>query len=167
MLRWRKFDIINLSMYCSHCGYHLSDSKIEKTKQKEDYKNPTTSEAFVCPRCGHLVKTSLTDIEIKELSRASHSEIHRSRNLLNGGMSFLVIGAIVLIVSYLFFLMAHKASLGGVLETTCTEFYVFITLLSLGAVLLVFSFVYLFIGIRKHKRYSSLLKRINEGIFVQ
>jgi hypothetical protein len=154
-------------MYCSNCGYDLKEKQIENGKAKDQVKNPTTIDVFVCPRCGKLIKQDLNEDEIKALSRAGHAEIHRSRNTMNRGMSFLVIGIILLVIAVMFFMMSFKANAGGSLVTDCTEFYVFLILLVLGVASTGFAIVSLFLGIRKNRKYTNLLRDIQNGVFVQ
>ena len=155
-------------MYCSHCGYDLNESRQKKASKTEaGFRTENTKIAYVCPRCGHVIKTDLSEEEIKSLSRASHAEIHRARNSLNRGMCFLVIGSILAIVAFLFFLMSFKAALGGQLSTTCTEFYVFIALTVIGVAGIGYGGYSLRKGIVQNKKYSELLKDINNGVFIQ
>lgn len=154
-------------MYCSNCGYDLKEKEIEKGKKNDSTKNSSTIDVFVCPRCGKLIKNDLNEEEVKALSRAGHAEIHRSRNTMNRGMSFLVIGVILLCVCIMFFMMSFKANAGGSLVTNCTEFYVFMVLLVLGIASTSFGLVSLFLGIKKNKKYTNLLRDIQNGVFVQ
>lgn len=126
-----------------------------------------TSDYFVCPRCGKLVKNNLDENDIKSLARAGHSEIHRGRNNISSGMCALMIGIILAIVGFMFLALSFKATNGGVLDTTCVEFYVFIFLVLFALCLLVYSFVSIFKGKNKIKRYELLLRNINNGAFHQ
>ena len=63
--------------------------------------------------------------------------------------------------------MSFKASKGGQFDTTCTEFYVFVVLLALGIAGAFYSAFNLIFGYKKKKRYSILLKDIQDGIFYQ
>lgn len=155
-------------MYCSHCGYYLKEEEIQKGLLKPSAsRNKDTAITYVCPRCGHIIKSSLSDDEIKNLSRAAHAELHRSSNLRNTGMCFLMVTIIFLAISFMFFLMSFKASKGGQFDTTCTEFYVFVVLLALGIAGAFYSGSNLIFGYKKKKRYSILLKDIQDGIFYQ
>ena len=154
-------------MYCSHCGYNLNEKKVEKLTQNDPNRTKDSTETFVCPRCGKIIKPDLNNEEVKGLARASHSEIHRARNSLNSGMCFLMIAIILLSISGMFYLMSFKASAGGQLVTTSNEFYVFIGLLVLGLISLGYSIYRLVIGILKHRRYSKLLKDIQNDVFKQ
>lgn len=154
-------------MYCSNCGYKLKEEQIQKAKQGSVIENGETTIAYVCPRCGHVIKENLNEEEIKALSRASHAEIHRSRNLINSGLCFLMISIILFSISFMFYLMSFKASAGGMLVTTSTEFYVFIALLAISIAALSYSMINLVRGISKNRRYSNLLKEIQNGIFIQ
>ena len=155
-------------MYCSHCGYYLKEEEVQKGLLKPTAtRNKDTAITYVCPRCGHIIKNNLSDDEIKDLSRAAHAELHRSSNLRNTGMCFLMITIILLAISFMFFLMSFKASKGGQFDTTCTEFYVFVVLLILGIGSACYSTYNLVYGFKKKKRYSILLKDIQDGIFYQ
>lgn len=163
-------------MFCTNCGYDLSKKDIERIKKEisNSSKNGSkvvrtkdTNLTYICPKCGHIIKEGLNEEDVKALSRASHSEIHRSRNIINGGMAAFVISLILAVIGYMFYLMSFKANAGGYLVTDCTEFYVFISLISIAAVGFVYAFVSLFLGIRKNRKYSLLLKDIQNNIFVQ
>lgn len=156
-----------MSMYCSHCGFDLKDEKVKVANKAYNFGNADTKVGFVCPRCGRVIKEDLSSEEVKSLARASHAEIHRARNSKNRGMCFLVIGVILLIISFLFFLMSFKAAQGGQLVLTSTEFYVFICLLALSVISIVFGLFSLIRGILKEKKYSSLLKDIQNECFIQ
>lgn len=154
-------------MYCSHCGYHLSEEKIDKQLVLSSERSSSTKMVYVCPRCGKIIKEDLSQEEVKDLSRAAHAEIHRARNLRNSGMCFLVISAILLVIAFMFYLMSFKANQGGKLVTDSTEFIVFLVILVLGLCALGYSIFNLVRGYKKNKRYSSVLKDIQNGVFVQ
>ncbi len=154
-------------MYCSNCGYDLKKKKINKINQKATKRTKDTEMVYICPKCGHIIKSNLNEEEIKALSRASHSEIHRSRNTMNTGMASLVISIILGVIAYLFFLMSFKANAGGQLVTDCTEYYVFATLIAIAGILLGFSILALVFGILKNRKYTLLLKDIQNDIFNQ
>ena len=154
-------------MYCSHCGYDLKDKKIDQINKNHTFLNGDTKNVYVCPRCSHIIKEDFNEEDVKALARASHAEIHRSRNLINSGLCFLMIFIILFIVSIMFFAMSFKASAGGQLVTTSTEFYVFIVLLALSILTIIYSSVNLVRGIKKNRKYSLLLKEIQNGTFIQ
>ena len=86
-------------MYCYHCGYEIDEHKIEMKQSSFEVVQDgdmSTSIAYVCPRCGHLIKENATEQDIKALTRACHAELQRSRNDVARGMSSLVFGAILL-----------------------------------------------------------------------
>lgn len=154
-------------MYCSNCGYKLTQRKIEKILKKTEGRTIDSNVVYVCPRCGKIIKNSLSNDDVKALARASHSEIHKSRNIINSGMCFLVIATILVVIGYIFYLMSYKANAGGMLVTNCTEYYVFIVLLVLGCIAYLYSFISLFFGIKKNREYNLLLKDIQNNIFIQ
>ena len=157
-------------MYCIHCGYDLNEKKQIKAKQKASVSASRTEHtkiAYVCPRCGHVINDGISEEETKSLARASHAEIHRASNSRNRGSAFLVIGGILLIVAFMFFLMSFKAASGRNLVTNCTEFVVFVVLgtISLGA--LGYGLYALLTGIFKNKKYTQLLKDTQNHTFIQ
>ena len=154
-------------MYCSNCGYKLSEAKQEKAKREVENRTADSIMTYVCPRCGKIIKEGLNEEEVKALARASHTEIHKSRNTINTGMCFVVISTILIIVAYMFFLMSFKANAGGMLVTNCTEFYVSMILFDLSGCMYVYAFLSLFFGIKKNKEYKKLLKDIQNDVFVQ
>ena len=83
-----------MSMFCSHCGYELSEGRRQSIDVKSTSRNKDSIMTYVCPRCGSIIKNNLNEDDVKSLSRAAHAEIHRSRNLINSGMCFLMISII-------------------------------------------------------------------------
>ncbi len=132
-----------------------------------NYRNTKTLDSFVCPRCGHEIKSNLNEEETKSLARAAHSEIHRGRNNVSSGMCLLMIGLILAIIGFLFLALSFKATMGGALDSDCVEFYVFIVLVVFGAVLIIYAIYNLIIGKRKIYRNENLLRDMNNGVFHQ
>lgn len=147
-------------MYCTHCGKNIDEKKL-KTPKKEGVT------MYVCPRCGQLIKDHLDQQEIKDLNAAAHAEVHKAHNDLNRGKSGIVIGLILLIISFLFLLMCFKATAGGDLVTNCLEFYVFLFLVIFGSAVEIFGIVWVVIGAKKKRTYQGLLKDVANGVFVQ
>jgi len=159
-------------MYCYHCGYKLDEAKIEKKQSSFDgfsdeelASNPELT--YICPRCGHVIRRGMTVEDSKELSRASHAQIQRGNNNFAIGMCFNVLGAILLALGLLFYLLAKKPAQGFVLQVNCPEFYVSMTFILISVILLGFGIVKTIIGIRTKHQYSQLLKDINNQTFVQ
>lgn len=132
-----------------------------------DKRSLNTLDYFVCPRCGKIVKPNLTEGESKALARAAHSEIHRGRNNISSGMCSLMIGLILAIIGFMFFALSFKATNGGVLDTSCVEFYVFIVLVVFGFGLIAYGAFNFFYGRNKINSYETLLKEMNNGAFHQ
>lgn len=156
-------------MYCSNCGYHLKEKQIEKAKDINDGKNRniSTKDVYVCPRCHKIIKENLNEEEVKSLARASHSEIHKARNKLNTGKSFLVVGTTLVIISLMFFLLSFKSNNYGRFEPNCTEFYTFCGLITLGVAALTYGAISFIHGLRKRKEYEEMLKDIQNDVFYQ
>lgn len=148
-------------MYCSNCGFKLK----EKHLKSIDKSNIDT--AYVCPRCGHLIKKGLNEQEVRNLSAASHTEIHKARNSLNRGMCGLLIAIILLAVSTMFLMMSFKATAGGALVTNCMEFYTFILTITFGVGSLVYGILHFVIGVVNLRVYNHLLKDIANDVFEQ
>lgn len=139
----------------------------QSTLGVNDHRSLNTVDSFVCPRCGKLVRSNLDDFDIKSLARAGHSEIHRGRNNISSGMCALMIGIILAIIGFMFFLLSFKATNGGQFDATCVEFYVCLFLVVFAIVLFVYAFTNIFRGRSKIKRYELLLRNINNGAFHQ
>ena len=154
-------------MYCSHCGYDLSEKEMKSVTLLNKTKKASTEDVFVCPRCGAIIKNGLDGEEVKALSRASHAEVHRGNNSINTGMCFLVLGVILGCVAFMFFMMSFKASQGNKLIVTSTEFYVFCGLAAITISFLTVSIVSLVRGIKKKKKYTNLIKEIQNEVFYQ
>ena len=155
-------------MYCSNCGYELTVKEREKALSSGSHQGKSnTQQVFVCPRCGKIIKEGLNEEEIKGVARASHSEIHKANNKLNTAKSSLVIGAILFAIGLLFFILCFKPKNNNKFELGCTEFYVFIALSLLSITLIVLGIVFFVSGTKKKKKYSELLKDIQNGVFKQ
>ena len=158
-------------MYCYHCGYEIDEEKLEKEKSSlEEFKgdvNSTTTISYVCPRCGHLIHLDATEQDIKSLSAASHAEIQRGRNSLASGMGNICIGSIALILAIVFFRLSFKPGQQNKLVTTCPEFYVCLILFVAAAVLLSVGITFAVLGVKKKKKYETLLTYIRNKTFIQ
>lgn len=157
-------------MYCYHCGLKIYEHKLETKKssfQEIENTNEKTSVQYICPRCGHLIREGLSEEDSKELSRASHAQIQRGNNSYALGMSMNALGAILLVIALLFYLLANKPSKGFVLQTNCAEFYVAIILFVVSVILLGVGVAKTIIGVRKKHHYSLLLRDLNNKTFVQ
>ena len=154
-------------MYCSNCGYDLKEKQIDKAKDNAEGRTFDSKMVYICPRCGKVIKEGLDENEIKSLSRAAHSEIHKARNTINSGFCFLMVSIILICIGFMFYLMSYKANSGGLLVTNCTEFVVFCILLVLSIAGFTYSGTALYLGYKKQKDYTSLLKDIQNNIFVQ
>lgn len=158
-------------MYCHNCGYDLKKSKINKIEKKYLKEGKISEEnkanMYVCPRCGAFIHKHLEENEIKHLSQAAHSEVHRAHNFNNRGKCFLVISLILIAIGMLFFVLSFKTANHGELDINCIEFYVFLALASLGAICLVYGSVNLTIGINKNNKYKQVVKAIQNQVFIQ
>lgn len=160
----------NLKKEIAEINERLNANDLEyfkNTLKISESRTANTTDFYVCPRCGKLVRINLDEYDIKSLARASHSEIHRGRNNISSGMSGLMIGIILAVIGLMFFLLSFKATNGGVLDTTCVEFYVFIVLLVLGIGLIIYALINITYGKKKIRNYENLLKDINNGAFHQ
>lgn len=157
-------------MYCYHCAYDLNESKVERQKSSYNLVDEVKEDSklsYVCPRCGRLIHEGYDENDLKTLAMASHSELQRSRNDFARGMSFVSVGSILLIIGIIFFVLAKKPSNGFELVTTCTEFYVSLVLFTLAIILLGGGIFFVVRGITKNRKYTSLLKDLNNRNFVQ
>ena len=157
-------------MYCTHCAKHIDEAKLEQKSPSLELApevGENTKVAYVCPRCGHLIHSDISEEETKSLSRAAHAQIQRARNYFASGMGNVSVGAIALAISILFFFLAKKPSNQYQLVVNCAEFYVFLVLLIVSVTLLGFGTGFVVEGIRRKKSNSALLQDINNRTFVQ
>ena len=157
-------------MFCCHCGYELDAHKIEAKSSSFDRVqdgNMNTSIQYVCPRCGHLIKDNIGTEDVKSLTRACHAELQRSRNDIARGMSNLVFGSILLIIGIIFLLLSRKANNQFRVTVSSPEFWVFLVLTIISVILLVFGCIFAIRGFLKNRKYSEVLKDINNKTFVQ
>ena len=160
-------------LYCSHCGFEFDNKKFEqKNSTHQMYMeniDGDTEVSYICPRCGHLIHENFDEEDTKSLSRACHAELQRGRNSFARGMSSISIGVILAAISAIFFALSNKISDGGGKRITITapEFWVGAALALISVSLLVLGVVKTVQGLNKKKQYSTLLKDINNGTFVQ
>ena len=83
------------------------------------------------------------------------------------GMGFVSVGAILLVLGLIFYLLANRPSQGFELDTTCAEFYVFIVLTVISSILLISGVILVIVGIFKKVTYNGVLRDINNHTFVQ
>ena len=164
-------------MYCYHCAKHIDEEKLEQKGSSfasvTDEVGENVGIAYVCPRCGHLIHAGASEEDVKSLARASHAQIQRARNYFATGMGTASIGAILLVIAILFFVLAHKPSNGYSLFDESgnifmsAEFLVAVVFGIISVVLLVIGIVFVVRGITTKKQNSDLLRDINNGTFVQ
>jgi len=144
--------------------------KLQSVEGSDNYLDKASLEAsvkYICPRCGHLVHEGYTKEEIKSLSAACHAELQRGRNDFARGMSSLSISIILLITGIIFLLLSRKADIQNQISTSCPEFWVFLILSITSFILIVLGTRLVIRGVNRKSRYTSLLKDINTGTFVQ
>ena len=157
-------------MYCTHCAKHINEDAIEAKRSSFAVDGEIKEGAevqYVCPRCGHLIHAHIDEAETKSHSRAAHAQIQRGRNSLATGLGMVAIGAILDVISTLFFFLACKPSNQNRLVTNCAEFYVFLVLGIISTILLATGAVFIIRGGTNLHRNHSLLRDINNGTFVQ
>ena len=164
-------------MYCSHCGKKFNERALEKKKSSYVNKDENgelleiDSDAkieYVCPQCGHLAHLDLSEEEYKSLSRAAHSQLQRGANSFARGMALNLIGLIIGVLAFSFYLLSFTSSGGGkVLDTSKSTFLVFVVMAVVAVILLGFGVYSTIIGITKKTMYTKLLKDLNNKTFVQ
>ena len=143
-------------MYCIKCGKQIKKSADEK-----------------CPYCGEsLANHELSYDETRSLNKALHNRLNSSREEVDNAMVFVILGATIFLVGFLFFFLSFKlpnaASHSKVITITCFEFWV-------SMVGLVFGFAGLTTGLVRvirqkavvQKEIMSTLKAVQAGIFKQ
>ena len=164
-------------MYCSHCGKKFNECALEKKKSSYVNKDENgelleiDSDAkieYVCPQCGHLAHLDLNEEEYKSLSRAAHSQLQRGANSFARGMALNLIGIIIGVLAFSFYLLSFTSSGGGkTLDTSKSTFLVFVVMAVVAVILLGFGVYSTIIGISKKTMYTKLLKDLNNKTFVQ
>lgn len=158
-------------MYCTHCAYEINEKKIEKKKISqlvaEGEVDENSSVEYICPRCGHLIHKHVSEQEIKTLSAASHAQIQVGRNHFASGMSCNCIGAILLILAVIFFILAKKPANNFKLVTNCPEFYVSMIGFAVGAALVGVGLVLTILGLINKHKHEKLLEDIQDDVFHQ
>ena len=164
-------------MYCSHCGKKFDERALEKKQSSYVQKDqngellPVDTDQkveYVCPQCGHLAHLDLNEDEMKSLSRAAHSQLQRGANSFAFGMAFNLIGIIIGILAFSFFLLSYQSSGGGkVLDTSKSTFLIFVVMSAVAVILLGFGIVNTIVGLNKKVMYTKLLKDLNNKTFVQ
>ena len=164
-------------MYCSHCGKKFNEAAIEKKQSSYVLKNENgelidiDSDAkveYVCPQCGHLAHHDLNEEEYKSLSRAAHSQLQRGANSFARGMALNSIGVIIGVLAFSFFLLSYQNSGGEkTIDVSKSTFLVFVVMGVVAVILLGFGIYNTIVGFVKKRRYTKLLKDLNNKTFVQ
>lgn len=164
-------------MFCSHCGKKFNEFAIEKKQSsyvvKDEKGELVTIDSdakveYVCPQCGHLAHNDLSEEEYKSLSRAAHSQLQRGANSFARGMALNLIGIIIGVLAFSFFLLSYQSSGGGkTLDPSKSTFLVFVVMGAMAVILLGFGIYNTIVGIVKKTRYTKLLKDLNNKTFVQ
>ena len=164
-------------MYCSHCGKKFDEQAIENKQSSYVIKDEigelvaVDSDAkveYVCPQCGHLAHNNLSEEEYKSLSRAAHSQLQRGANSFARGMALNLIGLIIAILAFSFFLLSFQSSGSGkTIDTSKSTFLVFAVMGVVAVILLGFGIYNTIVGIGKKNMYTKLLKDLNNKTFVQ
>lgn len=164
-------------MFCSHCGKKINERALEQKQSSYVMKDengellPVDTDKkveYVCPQCGHLAHVDLNDEELKSLSRAAHSQLQRGANSFALGMAFNIIGIIVAILAFSFYLLSFRSA-GGVktIDVTKSTFLVFVVMGAVAVILLGFGIFNTIVGLNKKVVYTKLLKDLNNKTFVQ
>ena len=158
-------------MYCCHCGLEVNEGKAFKNKNFIDASSCSKEDvalAYVCPRCGHLIKANVSEEDVKALSRASHAQVQRGSNSFAKGMWMTSVGVILGVIAFLFFLLSRKTKAGvTVIRTDQSQFWVFVVLAVIGVILLGFGIYYAVTGHNTRRKYLLILKDINNNTFIQ
>ena len=157
-------------MYCTHCAKKIDEAKVEAKSSSYslvEEVGEATQINYVCPRCGHLIHSDISEAETKSLAQAAHAQIQRARNYFASGMGMVSVGAIAGIIAILFFFLAKKPSNQYKLVVNCAEFYVFVVLAAISVILLGLGIGFVIEGYRRKKTNSILLQDINNRTFVQ
>lgn len=115
-------------MYCIKCGKNVQNTN------------------GVCPACGApLVDHELDYEETRSLNKALHNRLNSSREEVDNAMVFVVLGATLFIVGFLFFFLSFKlpnaAANQKVITVNCFEFWVSMAGLGVGGVGLIIGLV--------------------------
>ncbi|MEG0528778.1 MAG: hypothetical protein RR578_00365 [Bacilli bacterium] len=140
-------------MFCYNCAKEIKEKNGEVIT--------------VCPQCQTELKKKLEENDEKLLTQAAHGRLHDAGDLFNSGMCGLVLGGIGLTIALLFFVLSYKATNGGQLVLTCTEFYVFCALGSVSLIGLGYGIVAVVLASIRKKTYKQIIKDIQNKTFVQ
>lgn len=159
-------------LYCYHCGKRIDEEKVEEVFPSlvvaTNAKSARDVEIrYVCPRCGAEIHRGCSEQEMKDLACAAHAQVQRSDNAFASGMSNICIGAIIAVLSFIFFLLSRKATNEFKITVNCAEFWIFVVLGVIAVILLAAGFIYVFTGKKNKAHYESLLKDLNNKTFVQ
>lgn len=158
-------------MYCYHCGKEIDEHKVEaKESSLEKHVHEideNTKIEYVCPRCGWLIHEGMTEQDKKTLSAAAHAEIQRGKNSFASGMVFNVLGAIFLVLAFVFLRLSQKPAEAFKLVVTSPEFMVSMAFFVVTIGAFGYGIVMTVLGIIKQRKYMSLLNDIQHDTFVQ
>ncbi len=115
-------------MYCVKCGKETKD---------EGARN--------CKYCGELfIERELDEAETRELSQNLYTRYNKSRETVDNALVFIVVGAILLIIGFLFLYLSQKLDQETYIKAitiTCAEFWVSMVGLVSGTALFIIGWV--------------------------
>jgi hypothetical protein len=141
-------------IYCHQCAKKVKD------------------DVTVCPDCGEPISPALKEGEVRPLVQALHKRTNYYRNLIDRGMSFIVIGSTLLIIGLIFYFLSFKTitdtatgTSHDVLNPQSSNFYVFLVGVGAGGILLLIglSLAITFALLRRHVRYDVESIRANKS----
>jgi hypothetical protein len=131
---------------CLYCGKRFDDQEGKLT---------------VCPHCHEdNVTVNLSDDQVHHLHQSCHYAIEKANDLKNNGLTFVVIGTILLIVGLLFLFLSFRFNSirVRVFVPGSTEFVVCLICLALAAFSLPFGITRFLLGVQGIRRNKKTIQ---------
>ena len=158
-------------LYCCHCGKQINEEKVDLQSSLDLAKNPTSIKdvniTYVCPRCGSVIHKHCSAEEKKELARAAHAQVQIGNNSVASGLNKVMVGGILAVIAFIFFLLSRKATNNFQITIECAEFWVFVVLAVISVILLSIGVYSSIVGNKNRIKYEKLLKDLNNDTFAQ
>ncbi len=119
----------------------------------------------ICPHCGkNMNSNNFTSNDIHTIRQNAYGMVTKNDNERNGGLTFLVIGGILLVVAIVFFVLSFRFNTAKqrVFTPISVEFVVSILCGVASLTLIIWGSIRLVLAVKKLRFYKSVIKEFDK-----